>query len=616
MKLQDKIVEFSADIPALWRLQCQNLYNSKNLAALAVRECVQNSLDSIREAIKAGVIQRGQIDISWSEKDDSLTISDNGLGMDLEVLHHKFLTLGGTTKGGEDNTGGFGLAKSVILGCGSGFEIHTQDNYLTSGDIGVNPVHKVEFRQGTRITLYQPQTDMGQTVTGYGWELRGAVEDYILSSIMPKNVDIRIQGEDGEYKFIPTRKSRRLPAELGVSEAMIPRETKLEVNVFKTSGSVHYVYVRLRGLTQFKAYLSWNANCDVVVDFQTRLDPKSSEYPFSTNREGLKAGYQGIIEAIRDKVSQSPTSIAQDDRWKETLYDNVTTNEVAARSLINTIMSKQVVSAVKGTMEVMKGMDTQGGYVPVSVLDYVNQTAQVIERAAEEHQVSNDVVVKAIQPKTLFELNNPLKYSWLVYEDTEWKGHRRLSQASIVSVVLVWESILRVMAGECSGFINQAFYPGVVFQESIMGLCVNKVIHGAGCESEERKYVMINPLEIPSGSSMKVALWLMGVASHELAHVVCGSYEAHGETHSYMRELFMNLNLDNVEKVKKIVESSKVMRIVRGGKENPYREMRLEELECVAMESGVNVEEMRVKYGNQKVYRMRLTMAVKKMRGE
>ena len=52
-----KVAELQADVQTIWKLQCQNLYNSKNLGALAVRESVQNSLDAISKAIKAGQLK-------------------------------------------------------------------------------------------------------------------------------------------------------------------------------------------------------------------------------------------------------------------------------------------------------------------------------------------------------------------------------------------------------------------------------------------------------------------------------------------------------------------------------------------------------------------------------
>ena len=289
-----KIVELKADVHTMWRLQCQNLYNSKNLGALAVRECVQNSLDSIRAAIKARKIARGTIRITW--KGDDLTIEDNGLGMDIATLHDKFLTLGGTTKGDADNVGGFGLAKSVILGCGQGFQVETQDNIFSSNDLGKNPIRKQSRRVGTKITLYKVQVGNGKLISDKRWEFEDAIQDYIFSSDIPKDVDILLNGESQELYFKPTKSTHRLPAEFGIGNDLIPANTQLKIDVYKTKSTIKYLYVRLRGLTQFKQYLCWNANSDIVLDIVTSIDPRSGDYPFATNREGLKAQYQGIID--------------------------------------------------------------------------------------------------------------------------------------------------------------------------------------------------------------------------------------------------------------------------------------------------------------------------------
>ena len=625
--LENKIVEFSADIPALWRLQCTNLYNSKNLAALAVRECVQNSLDSIQQAIKLNKITRGHIDISWDDEENSLTITDNGMGMDIDTLHTKFLTLGGTTKGDADNTGGFGLAKSVILGCGTGFKLHTQDNMFTSEDIGVNPIHKTDYLQGTSITLYAPQTDKDKTIADTAYRFEDEVADYVFSSIIPKNTRITLNGEEHKYMFKTTKRSYRMPADLGISSSMVPINTNLELNVFKTDSAVHYLYVRLRGLTQFKTYLSWNANCDITLDFQTTIDPRSSDYPFSTNREGLKAQYQGIVEAIRDKVSQSPTSIARDDRYKETIYDNVASDQniSAARTMATVVTNPQVTDTIKGlktavnTIRKKGGFAPQGGYTPVTVMDYVSQTANIIEQAAQQSNLNKSDVIQYLQPKTLFEVNNPLSHSWLIYDDTEWKGHKKLSLPATVSIVMVWDSILKLMASTVGYLMeDKQFYPGIVYQKETMGMCLEKVVYSD--DVERRQYIMLNPLSIPSGTPTKVALYLMGIASHELAHLLCGSYEAHGESHSYTREMIMNQNLDNVDNIVSLVKSSKLMKVLQRINEvkptvdkSEYSKVDLDDLIGIAQDYGIPAQEYLDKYPNKGILRMRLTMALKKV---
>lgn len=297
-----KVAELQADVQTIWKLQCQNLYNSKNLGALAVRESVQNSLDAIGKAIKAGQIKEEEAYIHIDFDSEKLVISDNGIGMDIQTLHEKFLNLGGTTKGDENSVGGFGIAKAVILGCGTGFKVETQDNVLTSEDLGKNPIQKTTFRQGTQITLYGVQTGKHSTIADNPDSFLAAIKDYIFSSDIA--VEVLINGQKFEPYFTKTVKTRRSPGQFNIASDSIPDNTKLKINVFKDKeDTCKYLYVQLRGLTQFKQYLGWNANCDIVVDFQTKLDPRSTDYPFSTNREGLKAQYQGILESIRDKVS-------------------------------------------------------------------------------------------------------------------------------------------------------------------------------------------------------------------------------------------------------------------------------------------------------------------------
>lgn len=629
----NKIVELKADVHTMWRLQCQNLYNSKNLGALAVRECVQNSLDSIRAAIKARKINRGVIRINW--KGDDLIIEDNGIGMDIVTLHDKFLTLGGTTKGDADNVGGFGLAKSVILGCGQGFQVETQDNIFSSNDLGKNPIRKQSRRVGTKITLYKVQVGSGKLISDKRWEFEDAIQDYIFSSDIPKDVDILLNGESQELYFKPTKSTHRLPAEFGIGNNLIPANTQLKIDVYKTKSTLKYLYVRLRGLTQFKQYLCWNANSDIVLDIVTTIDPRSSDYPFATNREGLKAQYQGIIEAIRDKVSQAPLSIARDNRYKETLYDNVNDGSrdriAAATALAKEMVSQQVASTVHEVAKVISsikskgGFTPQGGYTPATIVDYVQQYNTAMEQTAKEMGMTKTGIIKSVHPDTLFKLNNPLSHSWLIYEDTQYKPRIKLSRSAVVSTVVIWDTILKLMASNAAQlFTNTNFYPGIVSEAKTMGMCLEKFITKDG-ESEKRCYVMVNPMEIPEGSSQKVALWMMGVAAHELAHFICGSFEAHGETFSYTREAVMNANLDSVDDVVTIVEAASLQKILHHTNipskkttiksSSDYSNQSLKELEESARDNGVDVESLQTKYREQRIYRMRLTMALKKAIG-
>lgn len=646
MNYEEKIVELQADIHAVWKLQCQNLYNSKNLAVLAIRESVQNSLDSVRQAIKNKICKHGEISIGF--EDNTMWVEDNGMGMDIPTIHNKFLTLGGTSKNDKDNVGGFGLAKSVILGCGSGFKVETQDNVFTSEDIGKNPIQKQAYRQGTKITVYNPQLGNGKPLIDCYWEFYFQVEDMIMScdpSIF-KDITIKINNEIKDFLFKPTEKSKRLPAELNISTQMIPEDTELSLNVYKMESSAQFIYVRLKGLTQYKTYLSWNSTFSIVLDINTKLNPRDTRYPFSTNREGLKSQYQGIIEAIRNKVSQAPLSIAKDSKYKEILYDNATDNskpETIEMSKI--ITSNQVSNTVANVVKVVKniksrgGFTPQGGYVPATIVDYVSQYNSEIEKVAKENNISKSEVIR--RADTLFKINNPLSYSWAIYEDKNY-DHPKISKNKLVALTIIWDTIIKLMASNYSknDEFEEIFYPGIILENDVRGMCLEKTIIKNNI-SERRYFIMVNPFYIPQGDVNTIALYLMGVAAHELAHFVCGSFEAHGETFSYTREEIMNTNLDEWSNIVTIINKAKIQNLIklstnkadnadnadnadRADKDDKadkddneqlsyYKDCTIQELIDRAEFFGVDTEELANKYPNKKIFRMRLAMKLKKL---
>ena len=88
MDYTSKIAELQADVKTIWKLQCQNLYNSKNLGALAVRECLQNSIDALAVAIRKHQIEKDDAEIRISyDNDGKVVIQDNGCGMDVKTIH-------------------------------------------------------------------------------------------------------------------------------------------------------------------------------------------------------------------------------------------------------------------------------------------------------------------------------------------------------------------------------------------------------------------------------------------------------------------------------------------------------------------------------------------------
>ncbi len=612
MNYESKVAELQADVQTIWKLQCQNLYNSKNLGALAVRECIQNSVDALKTAIKKGQIEDYQAKICIDFCDTEVTIYDNGCGMNIKTIHEKFLKLGGTTKGDEDNVGGFGLAKAVILGCGTGFTVHTQDNFLSSQDLGKRAIQKTTYLQGTKIVLTNVQISKDKQVKDDLTLFKNSILEYICSSEL--SFPVYVNGTLCNTWFERTSKSYRSPASFNISSDMIPDNTKLRINVHKEDTlNSRYLFVRLRGLTQFKQYLGWNANCNITIDFNTKTDPRSVDYPFSTNREGLKAQFQGILEAIRDKVTQSPLSISANEDFKETLYENANNSVEKERKICSSIGNLETKKILDTVSSIVEGIQPQGGYSQPSLADRAKQYQQQVEYLAQQEGVTSEEFVKTMGVKTVKKLDNPLEHSWIIWEDKAYTG-KRINKSKSVDLIILWDAILRVMSSKCTNLDGHVFYPGIVVKEDTLGMCVEKNLPNG----QQRCYILFNPLKVNVEDETQLALYLMGVAAHELAHLVCGSYEAHGETFSYTREAIMNQSLCVVSEVVKIVKMGKLKAKVKRLVKTPslsagtdFKGKSIEELIVMAQNNGINSEELKAKYSDPSIFRMRLIMCLK-----
>jgi len=86
-----------------------------NMSAVSIKEVLQNSFDAVRSSLTKGDVAEGRIDIKTDEATRVVTMTDNGLGMDPELMGTKFLEIAGTGKGGSGDSGGFGIAKMLFL---------------------------------------------------------------------------------------------------------------------------------------------------------------------------------------------------------------------------------------------------------------------------------------------------------------------------------------------------------------------------------------------------------------------------------------------------------------------------------------------------------------------
>lgn len=574
---RNKIAELTVDIGAIWTLQCQNLYSSKNFGALAVRESVQNSRDAINTAIENGLIKQGRIDINID--DNSLEIKDNGVGMDVQTLHTKFLELGGTTKTGKGTVGGFGQAKAVILGCGNSWEIHTRDNEFSSENLGKDVIKEADYLQGTSIKI----NDVIVGTTGYGSDkvdkilnaerIPGFIKEikqYLLTSDVP-NTDIYINGQLVAPEFELGLDTLKLPSELGVGSDIIPKGA--EFHMVKASDALGggYAYIRIGGLTQFRTYCGID-DFNVIIDLPADVDPKSPDYALTSSRESFKSSYSGITNAIDRYMNKNPNVFKSKEKYKETVFDN---RDLAIaeerRTIKNVVTRKEILDAMTKIQSIYDSMDkidkskviktaeddnwrikdlqreaeeaydgetTVGGRVAAPTIgEVVKQQNDLTKRIMEEQgltvEEAADVVAKRVMgiDSSSDQTNaNPLEFSWLVWEDKDREDS--FDAIDHIELLSAWDLVLRrVQESALTRLLD--IYPGFILSQDVLGMAVTKTMpSGSG-----RKFVLFNPEMITPeelDDDMMLALHLKQLACHELAHHCCGSLEGHDENHSYM----------------------------------------------------------------------------------
>jgi hypothetical protein len=112
------------------------------------REAIQNAVDAGADSIHCDAVQA---------PDGSYTISveDNGGGMDEDVLINKFLVLGGTTKVAGAGTGGFGKAKELLVLPWLSWRIHSRDISVQGSGIDYS-TESASYLSGTRLEVVMP----------------------------------------------------------------------------------------------------------------------------------------------------------------------------------------------------------------------------------------------------------------------------------------------------------------------------------------------------------------------------------------------------------------------------------------------------------------------------
>lgn len=487
----------------VWGYFAAHLY-SHPLLSIVTRELYQNARDACRRAGRpAGIALVVVADEGF--RYGHVTCRDDGCGMDEDTILDRFLCLGGTDKG-EGDTGGFGIAKAVILGGCTWWEVRTHDLYVSMDHVREGrPVDTgLPWLEGARITLrYDPLPEHDprhDRLRMSRWALAQALS-WLAHGDSPCTVVVRGgQGRPQAWRFEGVQVSpEKLVAEgqMGRTTWRLYQVPPQEIDPLRAGdwtcdiASAGKLFVRLHGLVQFTIPMGEHPD-GWILDVETEALPPDPDYPFSLSREELAGDLRREIDSILETHRANPVS---SHRRQFRVHDRPTTLIFPGEWL---------------------GRD-RGGY---------SQASSSVPLRAEGGQQALRLSAFAQATDAVYRGASPLGYTVMV------KGVDRTRRDVLaphnLRLLAAWAQVVELVVD--AGGVQEQFGVGFLFDADD---------YAERVESTEGVFYLVNPRLVGLAASRprETLLKLFTLAGHEVAHE---RYPNHGEPHSsWMGELLI-----------------------------------------------------------------------------
>jgi len=287
-------MELQFNKKAILAVLSQGMYKG-DIKEVIVKELFQNAFDAVKS-------NQGEktIKIVTNSFDNSITVSDNGCGMNEEVLEKAFLTLGGTHKDLEENlrSGGLGLAKAQFLLAGDltvrtvkdGICLElstTPDKILEEIDPPIKT--EVDEQNGTTVTILLPKENKTR-VTGY-WTPQ------VLSKRLFGEVEVFFNNQKVQKEY-----GKELHLNFSAPWADIDVYLNLDTPDYRSSGT--YFSVHSAGLFQFSEYLGYSHHSG-YINIRPKVNAHHEFYPFNNQREGFKASVGQEVKRLKQFITDA-----------------------------------------------------------------------------------------------------------------------------------------------------------------------------------------------------------------------------------------------------------------------------------------------------------------------
>lgn len=430
-----------------------------------IAEFIQNSVDS----------GAGHIDLIFDE--DTITVIDNGKGMDFATMEKGMLTLGGSIKD-EGNVGGFGAAKKILLFSHEWYELHSLDNHVKGEQLDYKIIDG-EFIQGTKIKI-KPFEEFGYSKSSMIYHAKNFLKECDLGC------DVFINGEKFE----------------GYSRYPLVRETEL-MRVYAEQGGQYdnTILVRSRGgLKSFDRYVT-DLRQKVIVEIKG-----DSKENFAQNRDMLKGAAAKEFNALVDELNVDKHGLHTSGIRKR-LFRGV-------KSFISFI--RKVTNSKESILNTEEKNNLQEVMAKVSIEEILPQ------HAFQEIKKSNIIPEEKLQKlESQYDKEEKLdiKYDFLVdlknskYDETPEEYHPATISFENEQIALLWRHCLLEVAKICD--FNSDFSIGFTLSEFNEALV---------SPEEEGAYFLINPecLKGKYDSMEERFLKVLLLACHEWVHIGFG----------------------------------------------------------------------------------------------
>jgi len=327
-KFTERQGQLNADMDNLLQNLGQSMYGS-GITDVAVKELLQNAFDTVKEAVFKKVIKGiGHIHITLNEKDRTITVEDDGMGMTSDIVDKAFFTIAGTEKDvpPELASGGYGFAKVAFMTSTESISLDTvREGVRNTTSATASEIRRSQFKiktapapkteHGTKVVVKIPEsyTDQKGEKQSIWFKTRPksiqALTKPLVGPVEIKVTSIQAYGEP-ETTILQTGANFDYGA--------MPLLTK--VNFDWGTADIYYAinraddpsnpnhYVLSSGVYQFKGtqgnYGRFMLNqdepipFDIVVDVKSKVKPQDAQYPFTTSREAFRPSHEADVKAL------------------------------------------------------------------------------------------------------------------------------------------------------------------------------------------------------------------------------------------------------------------------------------------------------------------------------